>query len=324
MTPTLEMLWEDADPQAVLRKRHGLDGADEAADWAACMAAARWPLEDVRCERLVLSWSNGLAWLGTAQGQRLLKWSVDPALFARLQRASRLTAWLAERGVPVSSARSTDSGDRQVESHLPDGRPCSVGLQKVVAGDLLDVDDPAQVSAVGATLARLHLALADSPADLRTPADEAPTPLPDRVRGWLEPARAWLPAAAADHLTTRIDRLPAGGLAAQQVHGDVRAANVLVRDGEVAAFLDLEETRLDQPVAELARAAVLLGTRYRDWAPVSPGVQATFRAGYEQVRPLSDLEAAWWDVLVPWVTWAMVRPGAAPSWESAARALTGA
>ncbi len=78
---------------------------------------------------------------------------------------------------------------------------------------------------------------------------------------------------------------------------------------EIAAVLDFEEARIDHRVVELARAAVLLGTRFRGWGPVSGEVRARFLDGYQSVRRLTPIEAGWWDTLVLWHALAMVPPG---------------
>jgi homoserine kinase type II len=48
----------------------------------------------------------------------------------------------------------------------------------------------------------------------------------------------------------------------------------------VTAVLDLEEIQYDSRVADLARAAVLLGCRYRDRAPTTAEVRAIFIDAY--------------------------------------------
>lgn len=97
------------------------------------------------------------------------------------------------------------------------------------------------------------------------------------------------------------------------MHGDYRAANILCRGDKIAAVLDFEEARVDHPVCELALAAVLLGTRFHDWGPVSARTRATFLTGYESVRPLEETEASWWKPLVLWNSMMLVPAGADPT-----------
>nr|WP_200837739.1 phosphotransferase [Ruania rhizosphaerae] len=110
----------------------------------------------------------------------------------------------------------------------------------------------------------------------------------------------------------------------QLVHGDFRSANVLCSGSSVVGVLDFEEIRRDHCVDELARSAVLLGTRFHDWGPVSPEVHAQFLAGYETVRRLSPPEKHWWDVLVLWYTLAFVPVGHDPGWADSAETLAAA
>ncbi|MER7608588.1 phosphotransferase [Nocardioides sp. NPDC127503] len=129
----------------------------------------------------------------------------------------------------------------------------SLGLQRVVDGELLDITDPVQVGAAGEMVARVHAAMAEYPE--RVPTDEPPAP------------------------------------GAQLVGNDFRSANILWARGRIAAVLDLEETTYRRRVDDLAQAAVLLGTRYRDWRPTPADVRKAFVAAYESVLPLAQDDA---------------------------------
>lgn len=308
------MLWEPDAPEVVLRERFGLaDGAD-AERWVARVVSGRWGLSVESCSRVVMSDANALAFVSTPSGPAIAKWCVAPPRFARLAQVADLTAWLGAAGLPVSAPVPALDGAVQVEV---DG--VSLGVQRVVLGELLDVGDLVQVHATGAALARLHLALARYPGP--APADPPPA-LGERVRGWLAVAPAHLPAAAVASLRSLLDGVPDEGPGTQLVHGDVRSANVLCAGSEVTALLDLEEVRTDHAVVELARTAVLLGTRFRDWGPVGDDVRAALLAGYTSVRPLGPVEAAWWDALVLWQALGTVPPGDDPTgWGASALAL---
>lgn len=320
--PPLEMLWEAHDPGAVLTARFGHEDGAALVDWLAGVLDEQWDLRLESCERIVMSDTNALVWLGTSAGPVVAKWSVAAERFPRLAALARLTAWLDGQGLPVSAPVATPDGALQVEV---DG--VSLGLQREVAGALLDADDPVQVHAVGAAVARLHDALADYPeadrlAELVAPPAPSPAAL---LAGWLDDAPAHVPAAARDALRALVDAASSDALPTQLVHGDVRSANVLCAGQEVVAVIDFEEIRLDTPVAELARAAVLLGTRFRDWAPVSPDVRAQLLVGYQSVRALTPAEASWWDALVLWHSWRMVPSGDDPAgWGAAATAVSAA
>jgi homoserine kinase type II len=72
-------------------------------------------------------------------------------------------------------------------------------------------------------------------------------------------------------------------------------------------------------VVELARSAVMLGTRFRDWGPVSAEVRAGFLDGYQSERQLTAAEVHWWDVLVLWYSLLLVPAGDDPTgWGSEA------
>jgi homoserine kinase type II len=307
--PMLEMLWEAHDPHSVLDGRFGFSDGQEAGRWIADTLDEHWGVRIDSCERIVMSAGNALAWIGTPFGRLLAKWSVVPERFTRLVEVGQLTRWLDGRGLPVSAPVAARDGRLQVEI---DG--VSMGLQRVIAGDLLDTADPAQVRAAGAMLARLQEALAAYPDADRFPAPTAgSTPLTKRVTGWLDARVEHVPATARDALRGLVADAPPDRLPRQLVHFDFRSANILCADGEITAVIDFDEAQHDHRLVELARAAILLGTRYHNWGPVPAEVQTEFLAGYQTVCPLNRAEADWLDILLLWQAMSMVPPGDDPT-----------
>ena len=286
--PTVEMLWESQDPGRALEERFGFADAASAGGWVAAMLHDHWGIGIGACERIVISDRNALAWVTAPFGRLVAKWSVAPTRFPRLSQVAELTRWLDGLGLPVSAPVPAADGRLLVE--LEDVSLC---LQRVVPGELLGVEHRDQVWAAGVVLARLHHALADYPGtDRIVPPDERPEPLAARIRGWLGSAGEQVPETERTTLRRLVDDAPQDLLATQLVHGDYRSANILCTGAEVAAVLDFEEARLDPCIDELARSAVMLGTRFRDWGPVASDVHERFRAGYESVRRLTAPEAS--------------------------------
>jgi homoserine kinase type II len=88
--------------------------------------------------------------------------------------------------------------------------------------------------------------------------------------------------------------------------------------------IDFEEARLDHRVVELARSAVLLGTQFHHWGPVSGQVRTAFLDGYRSESQLSEAEAQWWTILVLWISLLMVPQGDDPTgWGTSAVSLYG-
>lgn len=305
-SPTVEMLWEAVDPQEALTRRFGFADGGQLAGWVTKLLADSWGVEVISCDRVVMSASNVLVWITTASDRMIVKWSVVRRLFPRLQNVARLTAWLDGRGLPVSAPVPALNGDLQVELG-----GCSVGLQSVVEGSMLDTDDLAQVHAAGAMLAKLHLGMAEYPHDRSLgPGGQAdPTLMRTRVERWLGATPEHL-LRLSEWLRRGLDSLPPDAtLPVGLVHLDFRSANVLWDRDRVTAILDFEEAGVDYLVNDLAKAAVLLGTRFRGWGPVSLETHATFAAGYRTIRELSAAEVAWLQPLVLWRTLQQVRPG---------------
>ncbi|HET6911707.1 MAG TPA: phosphotransferase [Mycobacteriales bacterium] len=121
----------------------------------------------------------------------------------------------------------------------------------VLEGDLLDVDLPSHVGEAGRMLATVHDALAGYP-----------------------------------------HRVGAGKSAAGQqlLHMDFRSANLLHDGTRISAVLDWERVTYGTRIADLAHAAVLLGTRYHDWAPTREDVRQTFIDAYSEQSPLTSAE----------------------------------
>jgi homoserine kinase type II len=307
--PVVEMSWEAHDPHGALGERFGFEDALSAGQWIAATVHEQWGIRVDSCERIVISGRNALAWVTTPSGRLLAKWSVAPERFPRLSQIARLTHWLDGKGLPVSAPVQSSDGRLQVEVG-----GVSMCLQRVIEGDLLNVDDAEQVQAAGAILARLHHALAAYPhADQVVAREGQPVPLAARITGWLDSASEHVPEAARDTLQGLVADAPADRPATQLVHGDFRSSNILCAGPRIAAVIDFEEARLDHCIDEVARSAVMLGTRFRDWGPVSAEVRTMFLSGYQSVRRLTPYEASWWDVLVLWYALALVPPGDDPT-----------
>jgi homoserine kinase type II len=208
----------------------------------------------VRCDRLVISDRNVMAWVQAGGRPLIAKWSSRPARFAHLEDAARVVAWLDPEAVPVAAPLAASDGRLlvelgndargQVRSRLSRaGRRFLVGVLPVVAGDLLAVDDPAQVDEAGRMLATLHHALATYPG--------------------------------------QVSRRPGRGAQLQLVHNDFRSANILHDGTRISAVLDFEEITWDTRVADIARSAVLLATRYREWGPTSESVRTAYVNAYD-------------------------------------------
>jgi homoserine kinase type II len=172
----------------------------------------------------------------------IAKWSVVSKLFQRLAETTALTMWLHHRGIPVAAPIPARDGRLRVELYN-----VSLGVFPVIEGDLLDVNDPVQVTEAGRTLATLHDALAA---------------YPNHIDGG--------PSARHEQL----------------VHNDFRSANILHDSTRITAVLDFEDVTYRSRVSDLAKAAVLLGTRFHNWGPTSQFVREAFVGAYCDQVPL--------------------------------------
>jgi Ser/Thr protein kinase RdoA (MazF antagonist) len=156
-----------------------------------------------------------------------------------------------------------------------------------------------QAGAMGRTLARLHLALADYP-EPAVPARPAPADR-SRTEGHLSellnlimarPDRSETDAWAEQHLRTKLDWLadhadpvrhdvPAGSL--QWVHGDYQESNLFFAGDEVSDVIDWDKVETRWPPDEIIRTLDLS-------CALRPDLSAALLAGYRTVREVTQRE----------------------------------
>lgn len=293
------MLWEASDAQAALTRRFGFASAAETSSWLVTTLASNYGIAVQTVERLTISSYNLLAWLTTADGPLLAKCCAYPPAHPQLVKLAGLLVWLAQAGLPVSPPLATKAAERQI---LCDQR--SLGVQRLIPGDLLNPAQPEQAHGAGVMLARLHDLLAAYPQASDFVLDTARPPLAAQLQAWLAKTGAALldPAQVTgrDVLSQAAAQAELPALDRQLVHQDYRAANLLWHEGQLAAVLDFEELGWGYRVNDLAWATVHLGTRYHNWGPVAWTVQQTFLTGYQSVQPLTAAEQRWLPRLLLW------------------------
>lgn len=143
--------------------------------------------------------------------------------------------------------------------------------------------------AIGQAIARLDRALLDCPWPVESYVDD---PAHDILDGTLPK----LPADVADHVRPLVDRLREAttGLPAQRTVGDCNTGNVLVHEGTVSAFIDLDHLPIGPRVRDLSD---YLASRLRDQIaaegpPPIVAVLGDYVAGYHDAYPLSAQELA--------------------------------
>jgi homoserine kinase type II len=293
------MLWESTDAHVALQQRFRFDSSEHAARWLMQTVAHAYALPVESVDRFVISSSNLLAWLTTANGPCIAKCCAMAQAHDWLSNVAELLVWLDRQHVPVAVPLPTRAGQRQVRcDHL------TLGLQHVIPGQLLEPIHIDQAYAAGLVLAQVHAALAAYPRASDFIALSPVAALAAAVMQWVEHNRLRLrdPAldAAGGALVQQLRSRVLPVLPIQLVHGDYRAANILWHAGKIAAILDFEELRWGYRVNDLTWAAVHLGTQFRQWGPVSVEVHAAFFKGYGSIHPLSGAEREWLPALMAW------------------------
>lgn len=306
------MLWEDIDPYVALKNRFGFESPEQAYGWVQATVSTWWGLDIHSCDQILISDQNALGWLETRSESLIAKCLVAADKFEQLDDQAQVVTWLADQGIPVSAPVA--ARNRQVQLKL-DG--VSFALQRKIDGAVVDVTDLCHVQAAGAALGRLHCTLKEYPG-YAARHQSLQSSLPKMVEGWLRGDRSYVPAHARQALAQSLSSDVDGALPIQLLHGDYRCTNILLSGSKISAVLDFDEMRTGHRVDELARSAVLLGTRYRSWEPVSHRVRSEFLDGYKSVINLSPSEVRWWHILVLFYSAAMIpKQGEGSSWNKA-------
>jgi homoserine kinase type II len=293
------MLWETVDANRALAQRFRFASTQAATNWLATVLSQSYGVQVVSVDRLLISSTNLLAWLTTTHGPLIAKCCGSVGAHGHLLALGEFVVWLARQGLPVSAPLAAQPGEVQVaRDHL------SLGVQRLMPGNLLEPGHLEQAYSAGMTLAQLHEAFAAYPRIHELAQRPIVPTLKTTLHEWVAQKRAAIsePALAAgvQLLEQRLDELGDGALNTQAVHNDFRAANILWNDGKICAVLDFEDLRWGYRANDLAWAAVHLGTRYRNWGPVSTAVHEAFLAGYQAIQPLTGVEEAWLPLLMAW------------------------
>ena len=209
-----------------------------------------------------------------------------------------LMAHLAERGVPSAHPVASRAGGYL---GMLNGKPAAL----VARLEGRDITAPTiqQCAAVGATLARLHLAGQSYPATMQNP----------RGAAWwkaVQPAiLPFIPAAEAELLAAEIrfqDAQRRSDLPRGAIHADLFRDNVLLVDDRVAGVIDFYFACTDALLYDVAIAV-------NDWCISTDGTLDEARArafteAYATVRPYTAAERKAWPV--------MLRAGALRFWVS--------
>lgn len=136
--------------------------------------------------------------------------------------------------------------------------------------------------AVGQAIARFDRALADCPWPVSSYVD-------DPAKDILGEALPKLSAEITERVAPLADRLRTAteGLPVQRTHGDCNTGNVLVHNGEVSGFIDIDHLPIGPRVRDLS---YYLASRLREQPQPVLAVLGSYVAGYHDTCPLSERE----------------------------------
>jgi Ser/Thr protein kinase RdoA (MazF antagonist) len=202
--------------------------------------------------------------------------------------AFRVLCHLQAAGVPVALPIVTDEG----AIRAPVGERC-FELVPFVPSDSgnHEVGPRAKQTsyAIGQAIARADRALLDCPWPIDSYVD-------DPAHDILDVTLPKLPAEIADRVQPFVDRLREAttGLPAQRTIGDCNSGNVLVHQGKVSAFIDLDHLPIAPRVRDLSDylASRLRSQIAEGGTPPILAVLGDYVAGYHDTNPLSAQELA--------------------------------
>ena len=217
----------------------------------------------------------------TAGGVRRVLTVFERLTPAQLDFYLALMAHLSACGIPCPQPLADAEGRRW---RMLAGKPAAV--LSCLPGDAIESPTTVQCAVLGGHLARLHLAAGDFPKPLPNPCGAA---WREAVGRRLAPV---LKAEQCGQLLNELEfqaaqdysKLPRG-----VVHGDLFRDNVLWQGSELGGVLDFYFAGEDALLFDLAVVA-------NDWCADAGNLSALV-AGYRQVRPISDQEAAAWPAM---------------------------
>ena len=227
----------------------------------------------------------------------------------RLAAEHRLLLYLAGRGVPVPAPLPADDGRTYVR--YPEGGAAVYTLHRMLPNPGVKRSDgggggsavptweqPEVWTNVGAAIGRLHTALAAYPGEIVSwhmalPARVRESALPS-VRRSLRGEHLCALDAVFDGVTGEVCAALAD-LPEQHIHGDCHGGNILIADGEVSGFIDLDHLPLAPRVYDL----FYLPPDRLKWRIDEPGAPEALLplfphliAGYEREHRLTPRERA--------------------------------
>lgn len=198
----------------------------------------------------------------------------------------RVLCYLQASGLPVAVPVVTDEGRLTLSAG-----DRAYALIPFLPNDPAVRESVALADTIGAGIGRLDRALADCPWQVSCHTDDPITDtLGDRLHRLPDALHAVV-ARRADALREALADLPA-----QLSHGDCNIGNVLVHDGRVTGYIDLDHLAIGPRVRDLS---YYLATRLEAHINNANGdpdrmaaVLRNYVAGYHSVHPLTDRELA--------------------------------
>ena len=198
---------------------------------------------------------------------------------------------LAAKGCPVPRTIHDREGALFLTRPGPANEDKALALIEYLPGVSVSTPSPAQARAVGAELARLHLAAADFPASRANGMGASEW---QRLAAACGPAGlAQIDLALAEIVASELPRLVAAwpaDLPTGVIHADLFPDNVLMLDDRVTGLIDFYFACNDILAYDLA--VTHIAWCFADDNSFRADVSAALMAGYESVRPLRDAERA--------------------------------
>ncbi len=271
---------------------------DEIAQWL-----VQYPLGTPSAIKGIASGIENSNFFVTTEGGEVVLTIFENLSFEQLPFYLQLMRHLAERGIPVPAPFANDKGELVSPLH---GKPAAIVTK--LEGSSQMAPQPVHCAAMGATLARMHLAAQDFPINqpnLRGLAwwnETTPKVLP-----YLSPDNAALLRAEMHFQEAFAASAPYQSLARGPVHADVFRNNVMFVGDRLSGVFDFYFAGVDTWLFDVA-------VTVNDWCiDVDTGVLDTARvqamlAAYHAVRPFTADEQSAWQ--------AMLRAGALRFWIS--------
>lgn len=252
--------------------------------------AAVYGLSEVRCQLIAATMRDVYRVSSDRQDYIFFVYRHNQRTLDEIKAEWQFVEYLAAHGVPVAPAVPTEKGEYVLEFPAPEGIRYGVLTTFVEGQHLRRRSSIEAVETYGRLVAEIHTLADAMPSSLVRPAND----IEQIVNRWIAAFAAAVPDRPEDSvylhrcagiILPRLEALPQEKPYYGLIHGDVIRANAQVADDGTVTILDFDLSGPGWRAYDIASyPAVIRGSAKEAM------LEAAFLGGYEQIRPITEIE----------------------------------